>query len=85
MGFDAPASDYQMWAWIVFFVILSIPARYAGSNDELCGTNDVHYGCSAFPGRTETPCRGFGSAPRPASTFLVVSQLAWPNMAIEWM
>jgi 2-iminobutanoate/2-iminopropanoate deaminase len=30
-------------------------------------------------------CRGeaFGSAPIPASTFLVVSQLAWPNMAIE--
>jgi 2-iminobutanoate/2-iminopropanoate deaminase len=30
-------------------------------------------------------CRGeaFGNAPIPASTFLVVSQLAWPNMAIE--
>ena len=30
-------------------------------------------------------CRGeaFGSAPIPVSTFLVVSQLAWPNMAIE--
>jgi 2-iminobutanoate/2-iminopropanoate deaminase len=30
-------------------------------------------------------CRGeaFGSAPIPASTFLVVSQLAWPHMAIE--
>jgi 2-iminobutanoate/2-iminopropanoate deaminase len=30
-------------------------------------------------------CRGeaFGDAPIPASTFLVVSQLAWPYMAIE--
>jgi 2-iminobutanoate/2-iminopropanoate deaminase len=30
-------------------------------------------------------CRGeaFGNAPIPASTFLVVSQLAWPYMAIE--
>jgi 2-iminobutanoate/2-iminopropanoate deaminase len=30
-------------------------------------------------------CHGeaFGTAPIPASTFLVVSQLAWPNMAIE--
>ena len=25
MAFDAPDSDYQLWAWIVFFVILSIP------------------------------------------------------------
>ena len=25
MAFDAPDSGYQLWAWIVFFVILSIP------------------------------------------------------------
>ena len=25
MAFDAPDSDYQLWAWIVFFVTLSIP------------------------------------------------------------
>jgi hypothetical protein len=25
MGFDAPDSGYQVWAWIVFFVVLSIP------------------------------------------------------------
>ena len=25
MGFDGPGSEYQLWAWIVFFVVLSIP------------------------------------------------------------
>jgi hypothetical protein len=25
MAFDAPDSDYQLWAWIVFVVTLSIP------------------------------------------------------------
>jgi hypothetical protein len=25
MGFDAPGSEYQVWAWIVFIVVLSIP------------------------------------------------------------
>jgi hypothetical protein len=25
MAFDAPDSGYQLWAWIVFFVVLSIP------------------------------------------------------------
>jgi hypothetical protein len=25
MAFDAPGSDYQLWAWIVFVVTLSIP------------------------------------------------------------
>jgi hypothetical protein len=24
-GFDAPGSEYQVWAWIVFIVVLSIP------------------------------------------------------------
>jgi enamine deaminase RidA (YjgF/YER057c/UK114 family) len=42
-------------------------------------TTDVRF----FPDALK--CRGeaFGSAPIPASTFLVVSQLAWPYMAIE--
>jgi hypothetical protein len=25
MGFDAPGNEYQVWAWIVFIVVLSIP------------------------------------------------------------
>jgi hypothetical protein len=25
MGFDGPESEYQVWAWIVFIVVLSIP------------------------------------------------------------
>jgi len=25
MAFDSPDSQYQVWAWIVFFVVLSIP------------------------------------------------------------
>src|SRR5437588_4690210 len=25
MGFDAPDSGYQLWAWIVFLMVLSIP------------------------------------------------------------
>jgi hypothetical protein len=25
MAFDAPDTGYQLWAWIVFFVVLSIP------------------------------------------------------------
>jgi hypothetical protein len=25
MAFDAPESEYQLWAWIVFFAVLSIP------------------------------------------------------------
>ena len=40
---------------------------------------DVRFFQDALKCRAEA----FGSAPIPASTFLVVSQLAWPNMAIE--
>jgi uncharacterized membrane protein SpoIIM required for sporulation len=25
MAFDAPGSEYQTWAWIIFFIVLSIP------------------------------------------------------------
>ena len=25
MGFDAPGSEYQVWAWIVFILVLSTP------------------------------------------------------------
>ena len=42
-------------------------------------TTDVRFFQDALKCRAEA----FGSAPIPASTFLVVSQLAWPNMAIE--
>ena len=42
-------------------------------------TTDVRFFQDALKCRAEA----FGSAPMPASTFLVVSQLAWPNMAIE--
>jgi 2-iminobutanoate/2-iminopropanoate deaminase len=42
-------------------------------------TTDVRNFQEALKCRAEA----FGSAPIPASTFLVVSALAWPNMAIE--
>jgi 2-iminobutanoate/2-iminopropanoate deaminase len=42
-------------------------------------TTDVRFFQDALKCRAEA----FGSAPIPASTFLLVSQLAWPNMAIE--
>jgi 2-iminobutanoate/2-iminopropanoate deaminase len=42
-------------------------------------TTDVRFFQDALKCRAEA----FGSAPIPASTFLVVSQLAWPNMAVE--
>jgi 2-iminobutanoate/2-iminopropanoate deaminase len=42
-------------------------------------TTDVRFFQDALKCRAEA----FGSAPIPASTFLVVSQLAWPHMAIE--
>src|SRR6266576_4996336 len=42
-------------------------------------TTDVRFFQDALKCRAEA----FGNAPIPASTFLVVSQLAWPNMAIE--
>jgi 2-iminobutanoate/2-iminopropanoate deaminase len=42
-------------------------------------TTDVRFFQDALKCRAEA----FGTAPIPASTFLVVSQLAWPHMAIE--
>jgi 2-iminobutanoate/2-iminopropanoate deaminase len=42
-------------------------------------TTDVRFFQDALKCRAEA----FEGAPIPASTFLVVSQLAWPNMAIE--
>jgi enamine deaminase RidA (YjgF/YER057c/UK114 family) len=42
-------------------------------------TTDVRFFQDALKCRAEA----FGSAPIPASTFLVVTQLAWPHMAIE--
>lgn len=42
-------------------------------------TTDVRFFQDALKCRAEA----FGDAPIPASTFLVVSQLAWPYMAIE--
>jgi enamine deaminase RidA (YjgF/YER057c/UK114 family) len=42
-------------------------------------TTDVRFFQDALKCRAEA----FGSAPIPASTFLVVSQLAWPHMTIE--
>ena len=42
-------------------------------------TTDVRFFQDALKCRAEA----FGTAPIPASTFLVVSQLAWPQMAIE--
>jgi 2-iminobutanoate/2-iminopropanoate deaminase len=36
-----------------------------------------------FPDALKCRAEAFGSAPIPASTFLVVSQLAWPLMSIE--
>jgi 2-iminobutanoate/2-iminopropanoate deaminase len=42
-------------------------------------TTDIRFFQEALKCRAEA----FGSAPVPASTFLVVSQLAWPLMAIE--
>jgi 2-iminobutanoate/2-iminopropanoate deaminase len=42
-------------------------------------TTDVRFFQDALKCRAEA----FGTVPIPASTFLVVSQLAWPHMAIE--